>query len=86
MCDHIDYLTFVHWHLHAWCILLQVFVVVTLFGELWMGLVVGMLVFLYQLVAIQIKGNHVWQTRVSSNVHTVSNISRAASIDSHVGS
>ena len=62
--------------------LLQVFLIVTLFGELWMAMMVGVIVFLYQFLVVYIKGEHVWQTRVSSQVHKVASVSRAASIDS----
>ena len=53
------------------------------FGQLWMGLFVGVVIFLYQFLVVYIRGDHVWQNRVSSNIHRVDSISRAASIESN---
>lgn len=65
--------------LSLFCLL--VFMVVTLFGELWMALLGGALLFLYQFLAVYIRGDHLWQKRVSTNVHMVSNINKATSIE-----
>lgn len=51
----------------------------TLFGELWMVFLCCLLLFLYQYMVIYIKENHIWQNRVSSNVHMVSGLTRQPS-------
>ena len=53
----------------------------TYFGELWMALFGGFLLFMYQYLVVYIKNEHVWQNRASSTVHMVSGISRVSSLD-----
>jgi hypothetical protein len=57
------------------------FLVVTLFGELWMALLGGATLFLYQYLAIFIQKDHIWQNQVSTNIRVISNLTRGASFD-----
>lgn len=52
-----------------------IFLVVTLFGELWMVFFGCVVIFAYQYLVLFIRNEHEWQRKVSSNVHMVSNLS-----------
>ena len=46
-----------------------------------MAMLVGAIVFMYQYLVVFIKKDHIWQNKVSTNVHIISNLTRSASID-----
>ena len=53
---------------------------VVIFGELWMVFFIGVVVFLYQYVAVLIRNDHVWQ---NTSVHEGST-NQSISFDNHV--
>ncbi len=46
---------------------IQIFVIATIFGDLWMVLVAGSIVFGYCYMVVYIRGKHVWQHMSSQN-------------------
>ena len=50
----------------------QVFTLVCLFGQLWIGCLMLVLLFVYYYIIVYARGRHVWQLRRSSSVQSSS--------------